>query len=86
MKRVARSTIVEKIKNSGGRFFSVLFQKRTNGALRLMTCKINTDNLDENLKKNLIPVIDTNIKDYRSVNINGIIMACVDGETYRVKG
>ena len=85
MKRVAKSTIVDKITNSGGRFFSILFKKRTNGNLRLMSCKLNKENLSKTLPKNLISVYDTQINDYRNINIDGIVWASVDGEIYKVK-
>lgn len=85
MKRIARSTIVNKIENSGGRFFSVLFKKRTNGALRLMTCRINKENLEAAKSRNLISVIDTEVNDYRNVNIDGIVLVNIDGKSYRVR-
>lgn len=85
MKRVARSTVVDKITNSNGRFFSVLFKKRKDGSLRLMTCRINKDGLETSLPKSLISVVDTKLNDYRNVNINGIIWAHIDGEIYKVK-
>lgn len=85
MKRVAVSTIVEKIKGSRGQFFAVLFKKRTNGQLRWMNCKLNQDDLAAQLTKKLIPVYDTVAKDYRNISIEGIVLASIGKETYRVR-
>lgn len=83
MKRVSKSTIINKIRKSGGRFFSVLFRKR-NGDLRLMNCKINKDRIDEAIKAGRIPVVENEVG-FRNINISGIVWVNVDKENLRVK-
>lgn len=84
MRRVALSTIKNKILNSNGRFFTVLFRKRSGGTLRLMNCKLNTDNLDAQLAKNLIPVYETGVG-FRNIPLEGIVMLSCDYSVMRVK-
>ena len=88
MKMVGRRTITNEILNSGGRFFSVLFKKRTKDqSLRLMTCRVNYDSLEDGLKKKLIPVIENvgGSKQYRNIAIEGIVLANVNKKNLRVK-
>lgn len=89
MKMVGRKTVVNEILSSGGRFFSILFKKRTKDqSLRLMNCRVNYSNLKENLEKKLIPVIENvgGAKQYRNIAIEGIVLASVNKKNLRVKG
>ena len=80
MKRVGVRTIVNEIKKTGGKFFTVIFRKKKDGTLRVMNCQLNYDNLDGQLSKGLIPVVEN--KKFRNINIKGIVMASVNGNTY----
>lgn len=82
---VGKTKLVDKIIKTNGRFFTVLFNTRSNRGLRLMTCKVNADALEAGLAKNLIPVYDVIKKGYRNIPIEGIIHAVIDNKYIRVK-
>lgn len=84
MKSRLRKKIVQKILNSNGRFFSVVFTKRTTGARRVMNCKVNNDDLDRALASNLIPVIEItgNGTQYRVIPIEGIRFVKLNKKQY----
>lgn len=84
MKKRIRKKVIKKILESKGRFFSVLFLKRTDGTYRKMICKVNYDDIDNSLRNNLIPVIEitTGGPQFRRIPIEGIRVVSIDKNTF----
>lgn len=90
---VSVGQLVNQIKNSNGKFFAVVFRKRTDGTLRSMNCRLDVKKYLKGGKAaykaedyGLINVFDNDAKDYRTIPIEGLISAKIGGIFYRVKG
>ena len=91
MKPISRNNAVAKIKASKGKFFGVTFVKRTNGESRRMTCRVGVKkhlkggdapyNFNE---KELIPVWDTNKKQYRSISLDSLTRLAIEGDEFSI--
>lgn len=70
----------------GNRFFSVEFIKRTNGERRKMVCrKVSGDGLSyDPADRGLLCVKDVGLRQYRMVNLDGLISLKVDGQVFEV--
>ena len=72
---------------TGGRIFGVKFVKRTDGSIRTMTCRKSTHVGRSNGQMRYNPtdynliagVYDVRKQGYRSINIDGLISAQIDG-------
>lgn len=91
MKMVSRDELVEKIKSTGGKFFSVTFIKRTTGSKRRMICRsgVSKGVTGEGRKfdpKNhdLIPTFSIDSDGHRHIAIEGLLEAKIGGEHYVV--
>lgn len=91
MKMVSRDELVEKIKSTGGKFFSVTFIKRTTGSKRRMICRngVKKGVTGEGRKFNpanhdLIPTFSIDSDGHRNISIEGILEAKIGGEHYVV--
>jgi hypothetical protein len=97
MQTITRDQARRLIAKSNGRFFTVMFTKRTDNAIRTMTCRTG---VKKNLKggepaydftaKNLIPVYDTQAgkkegdTGYRCIPVEGIHTVSINGKDFRV--
>ena len=90
MKIISEQQAIEILKSQGGKFFSVVFQKRTNGLDRKMLCRIKKDRGLGKLKYdpsnyNLLNVVDVSIKEYRNINISGLKTIKANKKEYVVR-
>jgi hypothetical protein len=91
MIKVTRQELVKKIENTNSKYFSVLVKKRTDGQLCEMTCQTGVKKhvkggglkFDPKERK-LITVYVPSKKGYRSIAIEGLRQATIDGEVYKV--
>lgn len=84
MKKITKTNLLEKLQNTK-EVFTVTFIKK-DGTERVMKARLNEeDTLSYNPKeKALLSVFDTQINEYRMVNIKTIMTAKVDNEEYNV--
>ncbi len=79
-------------KEAGNEPFVCTFRKRTNGRLRRMSCQLGVkegvtgqgqpyDPED----KDLLTVWDTDLQEYRNVNLRAIVRLEIKGKVYRAK-
>ena len=80
---------LEVFQAANGRIFSVDFIKRTTGELRTMNCRTGvTKHLKggepayDALSKGLMTVYSLDSQGYRSINLDGVLTAKVDGKIY----
>jgi hypothetical protein len=97
MQTITRDQVRTLIAKSNGRFFTVMFTKRTDQKIRTMTCRTG---VKKNLKggepaynfaeKDLIPVYDTQAglkpgdTGYRCIPVEGIHTISINGKDFRV--
>lgn len=89
--KVSLPDLVERIKACHSGFFSVEFIKRTTGERRKMICR---QDVKKHLKggelkydpeeKGLLTVYSMDAKGYRSIPLENLISATINGETYDV--
>lgn len=88
---VSRKRLQEIVKNAKG-FYGVQFRKRSDGKVRMMNCLNGVKkhltgvgakySAEEN---NLIVTYSRDSNGYRSIPVEGLMAATVDGETYVVR-
>ena len=78
------------IKSTKGKFFTVVFIKRTNGQLRVMNCRTGVTKYLKGGSKgfndsdhNLVTVFDTVAKAYRSIPLDAIVEIRFGGKIYK---
>lgn len=83
--------LVEKIKNSKGKIFSVVFKKRGDGSMRKMVCRTGVrkhlrggDARYNFSEKGLISVFDIQKKDYRTISTESIVEVKIDKQTFTI--
>ena len=89
--KISKGEVIQKILQSKGKFFRVIFIKRTTGELRSMLCRTGVKKhlkggslrYDASTLK-LINVYDINKKGYRSINLETLISAKIGGVEYVV--
>jgi hypothetical protein len=85
---IVPATAAWMIRQSKGRFFSVTFQKRTNGIIRILYCQIVTTpepHRSDFAGKNLILVKSLNPHGLRAIPVEGIYYLVIDGKKYAVR-
>jgi hypothetical protein len=89
--RLRRRNIYRRLTATGGRMFSLVFVKRSDGAERTITARVGTRVGQKNRgmryrprDKRLIVVFDMETLWYRSVPIDGIEAVVIEGKSYRV--
>ena len=87
---ISREQALEIMTNQGGRIFSVIFEKRSNGLDRKMNCikkkPLNNGGLRYSpIQHNLLNVFDMSISEYRSVNLEGLKKIKAQGVEYMVR-
>lgn len=87
---INREQAVEIMTSQGGRIFSVIFEKRSNGLDRKMVCikkkPLNNNGLKYSPREhNLLNVFDMSISEYRSVNLEGVKKIKASGKEYVVR-
>ena len=92
MKQITPQKANELIESTNGKFFSVLFKKRSNGELREMNCRTrvrkhlkNGEKKYSDEEKGLRTVYSLDSKGYRTIPLENIIHICVNGKKYEVK-
>lgn len=95
MVEVTRETLVRKIRETKGKFFTVVFRKRSDGTLRTLNGRIGVAKYVKGTGKSfsascrLITVWDAKVPDketaYRCFGEESIISAKIGGESYEVK-
>lgn len=90
MKRIKLSQALQLIYQSKGKIFGVKFYKK-DGSLRDMQCRlgvskgVNGKGMSYNpALKQLVPVFDMSIGEYRMINLQGLVELTSQGETYAV--
>jgi len=75
---------------TGGRIFSVFFRKK-DGTMREMVCRrgvkkhLRGGDIPYDPKvRNLLPVFDMTVREYRMVNLGGLVSFNIGGETFIV--
>lgn len=80
---------VTKIRSSRGKFFTVLFTKRSDNTTRKMNCRtgVRKDLKGEGKPKklDLITVYDMVKKEYRNINVSGLREIKIGRKNYKVK-
>ena len=73
-----------------GRVFSAHFIKK-DGSDRIMNCKLNVESLKKGgqmayspYERRLIPVVDTNLMEYRMINVETLVSLQMDGEFFSI--
>jgi hypothetical protein len=89
--RVSTEALLEKIKKSMGRFFTIVFTKRSTGEKRTMTCRLG---VKKHLKggaraydpesMNLMIVWEPRSAMYKSIPTDAIVEAKIAGKVYQV--
>lgn len=82
----------ELISSTNGKFFSVLFRKRSNNELREMVCRTK---VHKHLKggekkydaeeKGLLTVYSIDSKGYRCIPLENLKQVCLEGKAYKVR-
>jgi hypothetical protein len=92
MELIEREKLVDKLKSTHGKIFSVCFIKRTDNSKRVMNARFGVKSHlkggklpYEPKEKELLSVFDMNKKGYRSIGIENIISAKISGGEYIVK-
>ncbi len=80
MKKITKTNLLEKLQNTK-ETFTVTFIKK-DGTERIMKARLNEAYNPK--KETLLSVFDTQINEYRMVNIKTIMTAKVDNEEYKV--
>jgi len=77
---------IDVIRKSKGKFFTVVFTKRTTGEVRKMNCRTGVSKGVTGIgkaydpeEKGLVTVWDTQAKNFRSINLEGIITVTSQG-------
>lgn len=81
------------INSSNGKFFSISFNKKKDGAIRNMVCRCgvipkNSKTQPKNSKKKnskIITVWDSQKRDYRSFDLGTLISMRINKQTYKIK-
>lgn len=89
MNKQTREEIVELIKNTDGKIFTVTFVKRTTGEIRVMNCRLGvtkhlkggTQSYDPS-EYDLLTVFDMQKKAYRSISLDTIISVKISNTSY----
>ena len=86
---VARDLARRWILPSKGRIFSALVTKRTNGEYRELVGKLVPKALVAKMKfdpytRNLMPIFDLSRENYRLLNVDGLALLTIGGETWRM--
>ena len=91
LRPISRTDAVAKIKASKGKFFGVTFTKRTTGEERQMNCRLGVkkhlrggEPAYDFEEKNLLPVFDLQMKQYRSISLDSISALTIEGEEFGV--
>lgn len=83
--RISRTTALEMIKNSGGRFLGVEFKKKDN-SIRKMNCRYyNSSGLGVITVYDMALVRKKAKSTYRSFNINNLLGFSLNSNIYRVR-
>ena len=87
--KISKGEVIQKILQSKGKFFRVIFIKRTTGELRSMLCRtgvrkhLKGGKLKFNpIDRNLINVYDVAKKGYRFINLDSIQSVKIEGKHY----
>lgn len=91
LQNISKLEAAQKIRDTKGRMFTVTFIKKSNGEKRTMNARLGVKAYlrggvlpyDPNVK-GLIPVYDIQTKEYRMINIQGIINLKTGGVEYNV--
>ena len=91
LQNISKLEAAQKIRDTKGRMFTVTFIKKSNGEKRTMNARLGVQAYlrggvlpyDPNTK-GLIPVYDIQTKDYRMINIQGIVNLKTGGVEYNV--
>jgi hypothetical protein len=91
LQNISKLEAAQKIRDTKGRMFTVTFIKKSNGEKRTMNARLGVKAYlrggvlpyDPNTK-GLIPVYDIQTKDYRMINIQGIVNLKTGGVEYNV--
>jgi hypothetical protein len=91
LQNISKLEAAQKIRDTKGKMFTVTFIKKSNGEKRTMNARLGVKAYlrggvlpyDPNTK-GLIPVYDIQSKDYRMVNIQGIVNLKTGGIEYNV--
>jgi hypothetical protein len=91
LQNISKLEAAQKIRDTKGRMFTVTFIKKSNGEKRVMNARLGVKAYlrggvlpyDPNTK-GLIPVYDIQAKDYKMINIQGIINLKTGGIEYNV--
>ena len=91
-KRISKNEAIQKIVQSKGKFFRVVFIKRTTGEIRSMLCRIGVKKYLKGGKlrfnaidRNLLNVYDVTKKGYRFINLDSIQSVRIGGTEYGIK-
>lgn len=91
--RITRAGAVKKIKASMGRFFTIVFTKRTTGEERKMTCRLGVSKHLKGGKKaydpeklGLMIVWEPKSAEYKSIPTDAITELRIQGKSYLVAG
>jgi hypothetical protein len=91
LQNISKLEAAQKIRDTKGRMFTVTFIKKSNGEKRVMNARLGVKAYlrggvlpyDPNTK-GLIPVYDIQAKDYKMINIPGIVNLKTGGIEYNV--
>ena len=91
LQNISKLEAAQKIRETKGRMFTVTFIKKSNGQKRTMNARLGVKAYlrggvlpyDPNTK-GVIPVYDIQAKDYRMINIQGIVNLKTGGVEYNV--
>ncbi len=91
LQNISKLEAAQKIRDTKGRMFTVTFIKKSNGEKRVMNARLGVKAYlrggvlpyDPNTK-GLIPVYDIQTKEYRMINIQGIVNLKTGGIEYNV--
>jgi len=80
---------IDLIKSTNGKFFTAVFTKK-DGSLRTMNCRLGVtkhlhggDSTTKH-KENLICVFDTQVGEYRCINLDTLKQLTVNGKQYNI--
>jgi hypothetical protein len=94
MNSIRRKDISTFLKNiAKDKIFHVEFIKKTDGSIRNMNCRLGVTKFVKGVRSNevsdkengLLTVWDTQKKDYRRINIEGVLYLKVNGKYWTVK-
>jgi hypothetical protein len=88
-RRVSPLEALALLQSTAGRFFTIWFVKRSDGRIRRMTCRLRGQPHPAGLKfdphdRALLPVWDLQAREWRFVNLEGVLCVRTDGKSYRV--